>query len=162
MTAEYWIKKLGLLPHTEGGFFKETYRSVETVLAGYLPDRFSHNRNFSTAIYYLLEKDQRSVFHKIKSDELWHFYDGDPVNLYIIDRHGSLINKKVGITEDAFPQTIVPCDCWFAAESMGSYSLAGCTVSPGFDFSDFEMANRNKLLKAFPEHKEIIVRFTNK
>ena len=161
-TADYWVQKLNLLPHPEGGYFRETYRSSESIAAENLPIGFVGDRNHSTAIYFLLENGQRSVFHKIKSDEIWHFYDGDPLIIYVIEENGSITELELGLTDDndGLPQAVVPAGRWFAAESTGEYTLVGCTVSPGFDFADFEMADRSELVGDYPNLKDIIQKFT--
>lgn len=160
--AKYWTEHLNLLPHPEGGYFKEVYRSNEKIKLNSLPDRFSDDRSISTSIYFLLVVDEFSAFHKIKSDEVWHFYDGDPVSIYVIDNEGKLIEYKLGINpDDGFaPQVIIPANTWFASETTGSYSLVGCTVAPGFDFNDFEMGDRHLLTGQYRKHQEIIHRFT--
>ena len=160
--SAYWINSLGLLPHPEGGFYKETYRSNEEITNNALPDRFSGNRSFATAIYFLLEEGNFSAFHKIKSDEIWHFYDGSPVLIHTIDNDGTLITYKLGNSpiDGVFPQITIPANTWFASESTGNFSLVGCTVSPGFDFNDFEMANRKMLVNLFEKHRAIIEKFT--
>lgn len=160
--AEYWIKHLKLLPHPEGGYFKEVYRSDEEIAKESLPDRYPDNRSFSTSIYFLLEKDDFSAFHRIKSDEIWHFYDGDPVSIYVIDNNGKLVNYELGLSPDKgiLPQVTIPANNYFASRSTGSFSLVGCTVSPGFDFADFEMANRNALINSHSKYKKIIEQFT--
>jgi len=160
--SAYWINSLGLLPHPEGGFYKETYRSNEEITNNALPDRFSGNRSFATAIYFLLEEGNFSAFHKIKSDEIWHFYDGSPVLIHTIDNDGTLITYKLGNSpiDGVFPQITIPANTWFASESTGNFSLVGCTVSPGFDFNDFEMANRKRLVNLFEKHRAIIEKFT--
>lgn len=160
--SRYWIEKLELLSHPEGGYFKEVYRSTEDIQHDTLPTRFSGNRSFSTSIYFLLNKGQKSAFHRIKSDELWHFYDGEPATIYVIDDVGKLIEHKLGLCpeENIFPQVVIPANCWFAAEPKGKYTLSGCTVSPGFDFTDFEMADSKNLIKQFPQHEKLIRKFT--
>ena len=156
--SNYWVKKLKLEPHPEGGWFKEVYRSKETIDHSALPDKFTGSRNYSTAIYYLLEKGDYSAFHRIKSDELWHFYDGDSLEIIEIALSGELTKHILGLDIDAVtrPQITIPAGSWFAARPLGNYTLAGCTVSPGFDFQDFEMASREALLNEFPQHKNII------
>ncbi len=116
-------------------------------------------RNFSTAIYFLLEKDNFSAFHKIKSDELWHFYAGDSLEVIEITADGELKITELG--PDNF-QYCVPAGNWFGSrvKKGGSFSLVGCTVAPGFDFKDFEMAKRDELLKEFPGHANIIGELT--
>lgn len=160
--AEYWIKHLNLLPHQEGGYFKEVYRSNEQILKSSLPDRFSNNRVFSTSIYFMLKKGDFSAFHKIKSDELWHFYDGAPVSIHVINDNGILTTYKLGLLpeKNIMPQVTIFANQWFAAESMGDFSLVGCTVAPGFDFNDFEIAERHKLANLYKEHVKIIEQFT--
>lgn len=160
---EYWINQLGLLPHPEGGYYKETYRSSGTINHSALPDRFEGNRNFSTAIYFLLRSEDRSVFHRIKSDEIWHFYQGSTLLIYVlhekqlhIHRLGSDLDKGDSL------QVVIPANCWFGAhvENSESFSLCGCTVAPGFDFRDFEMGSREKLLREFPDFSVEIKRLT--
>jgi predicted cupin superfamily sugar epimerase len=160
--ASYWINSLNLLPHPEGGYYKETYRSSGKIKDSSLPTNFIGNRAFSTAIYFLLEKGNFSAFHRIKSDELWHFYDGDPIAIHVINNNGILTTHMLGKQPDKgiFPQITIPANSWFASESIGNYSLAGCTVSPGFDFNDFEMADRNKLIGLHSKHISIIEKFT--
>ncbi len=151
---DYWIIKLSLSAHPEGGWFKENYRSNELILKEALPERFPGNRNFSTAIYYLLEKGDFSAFHRIKSDELWHFYDGDSLEIIEINPNGKITSHLLGL--ENLPQIIIRANSWFAARPLGAYTLAGCTVSPGFNFEDFEMADKKELLKTFPQHTEIL------
>lgn len=158
----YWINKLELLPHPEGGYYKEIYRSTESISRDGLPNRFSGSRSLATSIYFLLEKGQFSTFHRIKSDEIWHFYDGDPVIVYEITSDGILIIHKLGLDINAgyLPQITVNAGNWFAAEPSGDFTLVGCTVSPGFSFEDFEMGNKEILTSSFPEHTELINRLT--
>jgi uncharacterized protein len=160
-TAEYWVNHLNLLAHPEGGFYKETYRSREKTNG--FPDRFSGERNFSTAIYFLLRSQDRSLFHRIKSDELWHFHDGSALTIYVLDRNG-LTQKKLGSNPEKGEslQVVIPANCWFGAKvnTPDNFTLSGCTVAPGFDFQDFELAKRSELLKEFPEEKGIILTLT--
>lgn len=153
------IKKLELEPHPEGGFFRENYRSVGG-LSGELESGFPSGRSYSTAIYYLLKGDDRSKFHRIKSDELWHFYEGSPAIIHIIHPDGLYEALYLGNNPESGQmfQHVVPAGSWFGVtvENSDSYMLAGCTVSPGFDFKDFELGDIYKLKKAFPEHKVII------
>ncbi|MBT3174108.1 MAG: cupin domain-containing protein [Lentimicrobiaceae bacterium] len=160
--SQYWINKLELLPHPEGGYYKETYRSIINADKKCLPHIFKGRRSFSTAIYFMLEKEDISVFHKIKSDEIWHFHDGAPMVIYVIEDDGKITELNLGISdlENIFPQAVVPANRWFAAKSKGEYTLVSCTVSPGFDFNDFEMADKKYLLKKYPEHSALIDTFT--
>jgi len=164
MNVNYFISHLQLQPHPEGGFFKETYRAEETINAEALPERFEGERNFSTAIYYLLRQGEHSLFHRIKSDECWHFYAGDTLLIHVIEPKGKYFCIQLGsnIYEGETFQFVVPAMARFAAEPAveSSYSLVGCTVSPGFDFADFEMADKTNLLAAFPEYREVISRLS--
>ena len=148
------IQQLQLVPHPEGGYFKETYRSAETLTT---PE--GKSRNISTAIYYLLENDDKSHFHRIQSDEIWHFHQNDPLEIFIIDQ-GELIVKTLGnnFTQGEVPQVVVPAGRWFAAQvkNASGYSLVSCTVAPGFDFADFELAEKETLIHEFPHLKKII------
>jgi predicted cupin superfamily sugar epimerase len=162
-SADYWIHHLQLQVHPEGGFFKETYRANEVIPSKGLPGRFDGSRNFSTAIYFLLRSQDRSVFHRIKSDEIWHFYAGTSLTLYTLSQTGLTIYTLGAEPENQeLLQVVVPAGCWFGAQvnSAESYTLAGCTVAPGFDFNDFEIAKRDELLQEFPQYKSIIERLT--
>lgn len=158
------IKHLDLQPHPEGGFFKETYRSNAVFQPN---DEFYSGvaaRNYSTAIYFLLTKGNFSAFHRIKADEVWHFYQGDTLLVHCISPEGNYYTLSVGpqISATTLPQAVVPAGTWFASEviSTGEFALVGCTVSPGFDFQDFELANRETLVEEFPQHAAIITRLT--
>jgi len=158
--AKYWIDRLGLKPHPEGGWFKEIYRSDEIITASALPARYTQPRNFCTSIYFLLEHPDFSAFHKLRSDELWHFYAGSPLSVYRIDNNGEFKNDILLSGTEGLPFISIRRNTWFAAEvfTPGSYSLIGCTVAPGFDFSDFTLADRAELSKAFPQHSQLIER----
>jgi uncharacterized protein len=157
--AKYWIDKLIMQAHPEGGFYKETYRAEEVISKSGLPNRFSGDRNFSTAIYFLLRSQDTSAFHRIQSDELWHFHAGSTLSIYQLNESGLTI-KLLGSDLDKGEslQVVVPANTWFGAKvnEPESYTLAGCTVAPGFDFSDFELASRVELLKNFPAQRDII------
>jgi uncharacterized protein len=154
------ITQFKLLPHPEGGWYKQTYKSSESISATALPERFGGVRPFSTAIYFLLEEGNFSAFHRIKSDECWHFYTGDPLEIFILQKNGELAVVTLGndIMKGQLFQFVVPANCWFASRpAPGSqYCFVGCTVAPGFDFADFEMANAADLSDRYPQHKEII------
>lgn len=153
---------LQLQPHPEGGYFKETYRSAENIKDKSLPKRFTGERSFSTAIYYLLQQGDRSVFHRIKSDECWHFYEGDTLFIHIIENDGNYYFIRLGknLAAGETFQYIVPANTWFASEPAphSIFSLAGCTVAPGFDFADFEIGGKENLLSLFPQHSNVINR----
>jgi len=162
-TADYWIQNLGLAAHPEGGFFKETYRAAGTIPHAALPGTFSGERNFSTAIYFLLRSHDKSLFHRIKSDELWHFHAGTSLSIYILDQNGLTIRLLgTDLVKGEQPQVIIPANVWFGAavNDPDSYTLAGCTVAPGFDFQDFEMATQKQLLGQYPDQGDIIRKLT--
>lgn len=156
------VRSLNLKPHPEGGFYAETYRSAEKH-EGDSGD-FPAGRNISTGIYYLLGSDDFSCFHRIKSDEMWHHYEGSPVTIHVIHVDGLYESLHLGkeVKKDQKPQLVVPAYAWFGVtvDKPGSYALCGCTVAPGFDFTDFEMANRYQMIQAFPEHADIIRQLT--
>ena len=160
MTATDLVKKYEMLPHPEGGWFKETYRSSELINGNALPERFSENRFFSTAIYFLMENGDFSGFHRIKSDECWHFYAGQTLLVYVINSTGNLDIIKLGnkIELGECFQYVVPANCLFASRpaNESEFSFVGCTVAPGFDFADFELAVADNLSLQFPQHKSII------
>jgi len=162
--AKKYIKLLELQPHPEGGYFKEVYRSGEMILPEGLPERFRKQRSISTSIYFLLEGDQVSNFHRLHSDEIWHFYKGCGVNIFVIDNSGKLsevrLGKNIGNRENL--QVVIKNNHWFAAELIdkSSFCLLGCTVSPGFDFDDFELAERKQMIKKYPQHQKLIERFS--
>jgi len=162
-SIDYWIDHLGLLPHPEGGYYKETYRSPEVLAASALPNRFGGSRNYSTAIYFLLRSEDKSVFHRIKSDELWHFYQGSTLLIYVLHENELRIHRLgTNLEKGDSLQVAIPANCWFAShvEMPNSFALCGCTVAPGFDFRDFEMASREILLREFPGYSDVIKRLT--
>lgn len=154
------LDRFELVPHPEGGYYKETYRSTEQISQTALPDRFSGNRTYSSAIYFLLEQGNFSAFHRIQSDECWHFYAGDTLLVHVIHPDGNLISIPLGNTPNTVYQFIVPAGCWFASETApgGLFSFVGCTVAPAFDFADFELANAAELSHQFPQHTQLINR----
>lgn len=162
--AKVWIDKLQLQPHPEGGYFRETYRSRESIARPHLPPRFAGDRAFSTAIYFLLQGDDFSALHRIRSDELWHCYAGGPLTISVIAPDGELSEISLGtdLSAGQTPQTVVHAGCLFGSyvTEPNSFALVGCTVSPGFDFADFELPGRAELLAAFPQHRSVIERLT--
>ncbi len=161
-TVAELVERFQLLPHPEGGFYKETYRSDEQIEQGALPERFSGNRPFSTAIYFLLEKGNFSAFHRIQSDECWHFYAGQTLHVHVIHLTGQYELLKLGndLSQGETFQAMVPAGSWFASETAegGEFSFVGCTVAPGFDFADFELAKADGLTALFPIHESLIRR----
>lgn len=154
--VETYVQLLQLEPHPEGGFYKRTYESELQLKPSALPNSFTGDRFASTAIYFLLGGKDFSAFHRIKSDELWHFYDGGGLHIYVINPNGEAEVLKLGndLKNGYSFQLVVKAGCWFASKpaNENSFSLVGCTVAPGFDFADFEMAKRDELLKEYPQH----------
>jgi uncharacterized protein len=154
----------------EGGFYKENYRS------NFFTSHKSSRKNKSkvsqdwmrstvTLIYYLLDGEHFSAFHRLKSDEIWHFYKGSPTTIYVIDNEGHLTNVRLGndIAHGEQCHVIIRAGLWFGArvDDSRSFALIGCTVTPGFDYKDFELGSRKKLMRMFPEHKATILSLTN-
>ena len=162
MTAAGLIQRLQLEPHPEGGFYKETYRSKGVISSSCLPHDIGGDRHYATAIYFLLQQGDYSAFHRIKSDECWHFYEGETLLVHVINPEGKYDRIKLGrrIDEGEVFQYVVPAGAWFASEpAPGSlFALVGCTVSPGFDFADFEMAQTQNLTREFPQYRMLIER----
>jgi hypothetical protein len=157
MNARHLIDTLGLLPHPEGGFYKETHRATRVV------DVDGRTRSASTAIYFLLTADSFSALHRIRSDEVWHFYDGVDVEVVSFDEDGRLLQQRLGRDPrtGAVPQLVVPAGRWFGSrladrDDDDAFALVGCTVAPGFDFADFELGARADLLRQFPSHAAIV------
>lgn len=148
--AEYYIKQLGLEPHPEGGYFKSTFASEESV----------NSRKLYTSIYFLLGADDVSHFHRLKSDELWYFHGGSSLLVHVIDEDGNYVEHKVGldIENGETPQVLVPKNSIFGSSVMenGSFSLVGCMVAPGFEYEDFELFTQSELLDKYPQHEKII------
>jgi uncharacterized protein len=158
--AEYWIKKLDLTPHPEGGYYKETFASNDVISTSTLERYRGKPRKAYTLIYYLLKSGQVSKFHLLQSDEIWNFYFGSTLTIHVIKEDGMYIEKKLGqdIERSESFQHAVEHGAWFGASVDGenSFALVGCFVSPGFDFEDFEIGNMDYLLQSFPEHHNII------
>ncbi|HZQ24673.1 MAG TPA: cupin domain-containing protein [Terriglobales bacterium] len=162
--AKYWIEKLRLVPHPEGGYYRETYRADLLIPQSGLSPDFGGARPASTAIYFLLEHGAFSAFHRLRSDEVWHFYAGGPLTVCVIDQTGRYSETLLGSDPDdgQVPQSVVPAGCWFGSRLRGrdSYALVGCTVAPGFDFQDFELARRADLIRLYPQHRTVIETLT--
>ncbi|GLQ88976.1 cupin domain-containing protein [Dyella flagellata] len=152
------IRQLNLQPHPEGGYYQRTYQSNE-----YVVKTDNTRRRASTGIYYLLHGQAYSAWHRIDSDEMWHFYGGDPLLIHVLDDGGEWRVRRLGnplLEPAASFQLVVPAGCWFAAEREGTlgYSLVGCTVAPGFEFDTFELADTQTLLHRYPAHADVIRR----
>jgi predicted cupin superfamily sugar epimerase len=177
--AKYWIEKLSLEAHPEGGFYHQTYQADLVLAREALPPQFSGPRAASTAIYFLLEAENFSAFHRLRSDEVWHFYQGAPLVVHVIEDEG---RNELGLNVHSSEpggrysqillgsdpeagetlQAIVKAGCWFASQvkDRHSFALVGCTVAPGFDFEDFELAKRKDLTRLYPQHRKVIEKLT--
>jgi predicted cupin superfamily sugar epimerase len=157
LDKNYWINRLDLQVHPEGGFYKEIYRSDVKV-----NNTRGQQRIASTSIYYLLDADTKSFCHRLQSDEIWYYHAGAPVTLYLIDEAGNWSLKICGPGEGEELSVLIPKNTWFGARvtQPDSFVLVSCIVSPGFDFTDFEMIDRNELIELFPQHKEGILKYT--
>ncbi len=163
-SAQYWIEQLNLVEHPEGGLFAPSFRASEQILRTGLPGCFAGNRAIVSSIYYLLKRGQFSVFHRLKSVEIWSLFEGDPLTIYILDPLGALIEKRLGRNFDEGErfQVVIEAGNWFAAEQRGpgDFTLVGCTVAPGFEYEDMEIGGRAELLAMYPQHRKIIERLT--
>ena len=162
--AQYWIQTLSLQPHPEGGFYRQTYKADLVLPREALPPQFSGPRAACTAIYFLLDGENFSAFHRLRSDELWHFYIGGPLAVHVINEDGHYSEIHLGTDPKAGQvlQSLVKAGCWFASRLRDpkSYALVGCTVAPGFDFEDFELAKRTELIECYPQHQQLIEKLT--
>ena len=159
--ARELIEKLGMAPHPERGYFVETYRAGLTV--GGLPH--GGPRAASTAIYFLVTRDQPATFlHRLRSDELFHLYEGGPLDVLLLPSAGVGEVRRLGLdlAAEERPQLVIPAGTWFAVEltARATHCLFGCTVAPGFDFADFELAAGPELAARYPAHAQTIGRMT--
>ncbi|MDY0091297.1 MAG: cupin domain-containing protein [Candidatus Vecturithrix sp.] len=163
-TSTQWIEQLGLKPHIEGGYFVETYQSPDTLRTSGFPTHDSAERFRAKGIYFLLLADQKSKLHRLKCEEVWCYHCGTSLTLSIIHRDGKLQQIRLGLQweQEEQLQVTVPRDVWFGAtvNFPGSYTLVSCITVPGFEFADFELADRPALLKDYSQHKEIIEMLT--
>jgi len=156
--SQQLISLLDLNPHPEGGYYKETYRAMHLVY-----DKLNQQRNICTSIYYLLEKHDKSLFHKIQSDEHWFFHAGSTLELImLIDGKSERVLLGTNLQKGEHLHTVVPANTWFAArvKDEKGYVLVSCVVSPGFDFADFQLADKQQLLSEYPNCFEIINKFS--
>ena len=165
LTADQIIALLNLKPHPEeGGYFVETYRSSETISEKALPSRYKGVRSFGTAIYYLLTPETFSAMHRLQSDEIFHFYLGDPVEMLQLwpDGSGRILILGTDIINGMKPQVVIPKGVWQGARLFkdGKFALLGTTVSPGFEFADYESGHRDELVKSYPKFRELIIALT--
>jgi predicted cupin superfamily sugar epimerase len=165
LTADKIIALLNLKPHPEeGGYFVETYRSSETLSEKALPSRYKGVRSFGTAIYYLLTPETFSAMHRLRSDEIFHFYLGDPIEMLQLfpDGSGMILILGSDILNRMQTQVVVPGGVWQGARLIkdGKFALLGATVSPGFELADYESGCRDELVKSYPKFQELIIALT--
>lgn len=155
LEARRIVEELSLEPHPEGGYFRQTFRSASRVTT-----QGGTTRTALTSIFFLVTDEAFSTFHRLTSDEAWHYYRGNPLAIELIDPDGRHEQRILGETAGA--QTVIPAGTWFAAHVLdaGGYALVGCDVAPGFEFEDFAMASRAELTAAFPQHAVLIGRWT--
>lgn len=169
MTADEVKRLLGLQPHPrEGGWFVRTYEAKETISAKEFADgRYPGSRRTGTAIYYLLEPGGFSEMHRLRSDEIFHFYAGDPVEMLQLrsgtDAFGRIVTIGNDLSAEQQPQVLVERGVWQGSRLVqgGRWALLGCTVSPGFEYDDYESADRSVLVKEWPEYAELIAALTH-
>lgn len=160
--AQYYVSKLGMNPHPEGGYYKRTFESEERITDKELTVNFDDQRKLYTSIYFLLTSNDVSHFHRLKSDELWYYHAGSPLTIHIIHENGEYEEIKLGLNLDKgeVPQARVRKNSIFGSsvvnEDEDAFSLVGCMVSPGFEFKDFELFTQDELMSKYPERKEII------
>ncbi|GAA0061958.1 cupin domain-containing protein [Clostridium sp. CTA-1] len=161
--ANYFIEKLDMTAHREGGYYKESFISAENITDSDLTTTFEDKRILWTSIYFLLRNGEVSNFHRLKSDEMWYYHSGSPLTIYMITPEGELITEQLGldIEKGEKPQVLVPKNYIFgSAMNNKGYALVGCMVSPGFEFRDFELFERDTLLNLYPKYKETIEKLT--
>jgi uncharacterized protein len=165
MNAETIIQKLDLQPHPEGGWYRETYRCDEGVAADAISGRYGADKTHSTAIYFLITADNCSRMHRLQSDEIFHFYCGDPVKILRLYPDGQGDRQILGadLAAGQHPQCVVPRNVWQGLSVLPGegWTLLGTTVSPGFDFADIEYGSRNALLTQYPGYRQDIIDLTN-
>jgi predicted cupin superfamily sugar epimerase len=151
--AAYWIKHLNLLPHPEGGYYKEVFRSNEVVVRKSQTDF----KQACTSIYYLLEAEDYSGFHRLASDEIWYFHQGESLHIHAIDNQGNYTRHELSSTTNGSLSVVIPAGLWFAAEipAKSGFTLVSCAVAPGFDFSEFEMAKKDELAEQYPAYTHL-------
>lgn len=155
-TAQYWIHRLTLQPHPEGGYYKEVFKSQNEIVR----PQTTVKKRACTSIYYLLENNNFSAFHRLASDELWYFHKGSPLLIHIIDEKGNYTATQLSDRGTGNLQTVILANSWFAAEipSGKGFSLVSCAVAPGFEFSEFEMADKDWLTTQYPVHETLFER----
>jgi uncharacterized protein len=162
LDPQFYISKLGLEPHPEGGYFRRTFESQEKTSDQELSVHFEGKRMLYTSIYFLLTSDDVSHFHRLQSDELWYYHAGSPLSIHMIDENGVYTEQKLGLDLEngEVPQVLVPKNTIFGSSvnDKRTFSLVGCMVSPGFEYEDFELFTQEELLAKYPEQREIIMK----
>ncbi len=164
-TAQIWIDRLDMQPHPEGGHYCRSYLASESLAESALPARYPGARPTGSAIHFLLQASERSVFHRLRSDELWHFYAGAPLAIHEFPHTGGYRQHLLGQDwrRGQRFQVVIPHGGWFGAELLrpaaDSWTLVGATVAPGFDFADFELADPHALLREYGGQQEVLRRF---
>jgi predicted cupin superfamily sugar epimerase len=155
-TAAQWITTLNLQPHPEGGFYREVFRSEQSVRR----ENSAETKQACTSIYYLLEGNDFSGFHRLKSDELWYFHKGSPLLIHVINEQGEYSTHELSDTETGSLSVAIKANLWFASEipSKTDFALVSCAVAPGFDFSEFEMAKKAQMTTQYPQHSALLNR----
>lgn len=164
-TADYFIQKLDMIPHQEGGFYKEIEASNQNTPVHEDGRETQEIRKLWTSIYFLLRDGEVSNFHRLKSDEMWYYHAGSSLTIYMINPNGELITQELGldVEKGEQPQVLVPKGYIFGSGmNKEGYALVGCMVSPGFDFRDFELFDQADLLEKYPQYKETIVKLSRK
>jgi len=157
--AHQLIQQLELEPLLEGGHFRRIFESEVLIPRTQLPDRFNGDRLVGSTIYYLLEAGDFSAFHRLQTDEQWHFYEGAPLQLHLLDHKQDHQIVVLGNPKKPQFEMVVPHGTWMAARSEGDFSLVGCTCTPAFHPDDFELGQRGQLVQEFPEHEDVIRQF---
>jgi len=164
-TAKEIIEHFNMQPLPfEGGYYVETYRASESIAKSAMAERYTGPRDHSTCILYLLTSEMRSKMHRVKSDEIFHFYTGSAVTMLLLGRDKKSETITIGndIFEKQSPQVVVPKGVWQGCFiEQGDFALMGTTVSPGFEFDDFEIGSRAELLEQYPDSKDLIVKLTD-
>ena len=159
---QYFVSKLGLTPHQEGGYYKQSFHSTESTSDQEFTISFDGKRMLYTSIYFLLTSKDISHFHRLKSDELWYYHAGSPLTIHVIEENGDYKEIKLGLNLDKgeVPQALVPKNTIFGSSVMDAdtFSLVGCMVSPGFEYKDFELFTQNELLLKYPQHEVVIMK----
>ncbi|MBN2795699.1 MAG: cupin domain-containing protein [Clostridia bacterium] len=158
----FWIEKLEMIKHPEGGYYRSFYDCPIKIKAESIGEEFKGERALSSSIYFLIDSEDASNFHRLKADEIWYYHEGAPLTVAVITPEGQLKYHQLGLEfeKGQRPQVLVPAGCIFGSFVEQDYALVSCMVSYGFDYEDFELFERETLLNAYPEHEEIVKKLT--